>query len=138
MEISLKLAQAYGLELTVINELVKKASQSNGLGNLHVMSQAYDMMLDLLYAAPDFAEPRTKLVEASAAICGCDGTLCRLMGRGRSDMARELGEEVVPLAREIAHARLALHAGQGKDILKQSESVSRRALKLLERIRAAV
>ncbi len=138
LELSLEIARVYNLDAAPIEELVRSASRNNGLSNLHVMTQAHDMMLDLLYAASDFAEPRSKLVEAAAAICGCDGTLCRLIGRGRADQARELGEEVVPLAREIVHGRLALHAGQGKDILKQSESISRRALKLLERIRATV
>lgn len=97
-----------------------------------------DQVTNLLYGTPALVEPRSAIVRASAAICGCDGTLCRLMAMGKLDQAHELGRRVDPLAHELTRLRLQLRRGHGADIHAAAEDLSRQVVALLGQIRAQV
>jgi hypothetical protein len=92
--------------------------------------------LNLVYDSPAIYEARTKIIQASAAVCACDGSLCRLLARGKSDVARQWGFKVVPLAREFTNLRLELRRGRGAEILGQCQAVAARACEILAEIRA--
>ena len=100
------------------------------------MRKVRDDLLSLIYESPAIYESRSSLIEAIAAVCACDGSLCRLLGRGKSDLARQLGFKVIPLAREFTSLRLELRRGQGAGILPQCKDLAKRSLDLLAEIRA--
>jgi hypothetical protein len=101
-----------------------------------MMRQARDELLGLIYDSPSIFAPRSKLIEACAAVCACDGSLCRLLGRGKVDIARQWGFKVIPLAREFTNLRLELRRGKGDAIMGQCENLALRAHSLLAEIRA--
>ncbi|MDZ4861310.1 MAG: hypothetical protein SGI88_20245 [Candidatus Hydrogenedentes bacterium] len=133
---NLALAQTYGLDTAPIEVLFQRSVNGAPMQNLAAMDEAYDKLIDLMYAAPQIRDTRSRIIEASSGICACDGALCRLIGKGKSDLAKEWGLKVIPLAREITHLRLELRRGKGGEILEFAEDVAKRTLELLKEIRA--
>ncbi|HEO69845.1 MAG TPA: hypothetical protein ENN80_01180, partial [Candidatus Hydrogenedentes bacterium] len=121
-----KLLERYGADLREVNTVLERVGQGNVLDDLDSMKAARDRVLDVSYAIPAVSEPRSKLVEARAALCGCDIDLCALLGRGEVEKTEELGEAVMPLARELAHLRLELRSGRGPQIRQHCEELSER------------
>ncbi|HOS01563.1 MAG TPA: hypothetical protein PKZ01_00675 [Candidatus Hydrogenedentes bacterium] len=132
-----KIAQTYGLNTAEIEENLEQGEASGGLLNsLAYMDRARAQLVDLIYDAPAISIARSRVIEASAALCACDGALCRVMARGKVEKARELGQRLTPLAREFIHMRLELRLGHGSAIVQHAESVVRRTLELLAEIRS--
>ena len=100
------------------------------------MRAVRDRLLNAIYRSPALITPRSKLIQASAGICACDGTLCRLLGKGKVDPAHEYGLRVLPLTRELAQLRLQLRNGRGPEIERECEELAARILRLLAEIRA--
>ncbi|NUM52150.1 MAG: hypothetical protein HUU46_00760 [Candidatus Hydrogenedentes bacterium] len=136
LSFNLALAQTYGLDTGDVEVLFQRSVSGDPIQNLEAMDQAYDMLVDLMYSAPPIRDTRSRIIEASSAVCACDGALCRLMGKAKIDLAKEWGLKVIPLAREITHLRLELRRGKGQQVLSYAEDVSKRTLALLKEIRA--
>ena len=133
---NMKLASAYNLSYASIEEALRNPGNGSKPEQLESVHAAHSALVNLIYDAEDIHLARSKIIEASSAVCACDGALCRLMSRGKIDTARELGEGVVPLAREFTALRLELRRGNGAGILATSDDLSRRSLNMLARIRA--
>jgi hypothetical protein len=136
LSFDLPLAAAYGLNVEAIEAMMETAASSPGIEALHIMERARESVLNVLYQTSEPAMSRSKLVEVSATVCACDGTLCRLLGQGKSDQARQLGFKVIPLARELTHLRLELARGRGAAILEHCQGLAKRAAEVLAEIRA--
>ncbi len=132
---NMNLARAYGLNTEPI-ERIAKTNDGSPIDDLETMDCARDMLVDLMYMAASIRDPNSKITEASAAICACDGVLCRLISRGKMDLAKEWGLKVIPLAREMTHLRLEIRRGRGHDVLRHCEDLTTRVLHLLADIRA--
>ena len=130
------IAHGYNLDLCEVQRLLDDAERGDPLHNLLKTRQARDLLIDTLYGSPHYAQARSEIIQASAGICGCDGTLCRLLGMGKVEQARELGLKVLPLTRQMAQLRLQLRQGHGKDIQEQCSELSAKTLKLMAEIRA--
>ena len=136
LNFDLPLAQAYGLDASNIEWRMAGIGHSTSPEALDNMRQACDILLDLIYASPELCESRSKLIEVSAALCACDGSLCRLLGHGKADIARQFGFKVIPLAREMTHLRIELRQGQGSAILGHCQDLAKRTADILYEIRA--
>jgi len=132
----LALTQVYGIRTTDIEKMIEDVQHHSGHEALSTMQHVREALLNLVYSSPVIYEPRSKIIEASAAVCACDGSLCRLLGRGKVEQARQWGFKVVPLAREFTNLRLELRRGRGAAILDQCNDLAQRALNLLAEIRA--
>lgn len=130
------LVQAHGIGTVGIEDIIASLGPESGYDDLDTMRRARDAMLNLVYDSPAIYEARTRIIEASAAVCACDGSLCRLLGKGRSDVARQWGFKVVPLAREFTNLRLELRRGRGAEIGEQCRALALRANAILAEIRA--
>ncbi|MBI4557122.1 MAG: hypothetical protein HY706_06015 [Candidatus Hydrogenedentes bacterium] len=133
----LHLVSVYGLDAREVQHLIDSIGSGDHLRDLQTMDRARDMLVDFIYDSPSICEARSGIIAASAAVCACDGALCRLLNRGKPEQAREFGLRVVPLAREFTHLRLELRQGKGEAILPHCKDVENRALGLLSEIRAA-
>jgi len=136
MEFDLALLHVHGIATAEIDDMLADVSSEGGPRDLETMQHARDALLNLVYNSPAIYEARTKLIEACAAVCACDGSLCRLLGRSKVELARQWGFKVTPLAREFTSLRLELRRGRGAEIIKQCEDLARRTHKLLAEIRA--
>ena len=136
LQINQRLARAYELNTGPVEKIVGDISSGAGPEGLEGLEEAKRTLLNLLYESAPYRESNSKIIETSAAVCACDGALCRLMARGQTNLAGDLGTKVVPLAREFTKLRLELREGHGKKILGQSQKLSKRALNLLAEIRA--
>ncbi|MDQ1258042.1 MAG: hypothetical protein QG656_2651, partial [Candidatus Hydrogenedentes bacterium] len=81
---------------------------------------------------------RSGLIEASAALAGCDIALCALLGRGKVDEAEELGKKVIPLAKRLARLRIELRQGRGAGIVAYCDALGKRSAQVLTEIRARI
>ena len=136
LSFNLALAQTYGLDTGEAEVLFQRSVSGDPIQNLEAMDRAYDVLVDLMYSSAAIRDTRSRIIEASSAVCACDGALCRLMGKAKIDLAKEWGLKVVPLAREITHLRLELRRGRGQQVLSYAQDVSKRTLALLKEIRA--
>ncbi len=136
LQIKRRLARVYELNTGPVEESIDDLSSGSGPEGLERLEEAKRSLFNLLYGAAPYCESNSKIIETSAAVCACDGALCRLMARGQTNLAGELGTKVVPLAREFTKLRLELREGHGKKILGQCQKLSKRALSLLSDIRA--
>jgi len=136
--LNLGLARRYELDIRSVQQRVSLVGLGQPLEDLREMQNARNTLLNILYAAPDLTEPRSKLIEASAGITACDAALCRLHDKGKIELSHELGRRVLPLTQELAQLRLRLRRGQGGEIRGQCEDVARRTLELLAEIRATL
>lgn len=136
INIDLDLAQHYDLDTSEAMRLIRQAEAGEAIECLLAMRMARDALTDLIYSAPKLYAPRSNLIQASAAICGCDGSLCRLLGMGRVDEAHELGRKVIPLTREMTSLRLQLRNGRGTEIEAACDDLKARTLAHLGEIRS--
>ena len=136
LQFNIELAKAYGLAIGGIEADLERLDGKHGPDDLDIAEAAMARLTNLAYETPAIREARSAIIEASAAVCGCDGGLCRLMQRGKGERAVELGEEVVPLAAEFTQLRLELRRGKGADIANQSKELAARAMVLLRKIRS--
>ena len=135
-KLNLALTQAHGVDAPAVEEKLNTTGHGDLLHDLVTTHTIRAMTLNLIYQSPNIRRPRSKLIETASALCACDGALCRLLNKGRADQARELGLNVLPIARESTQLRLELRTGKGEQILPHCENLSARALTLLEHIRA--
>jgi hypothetical protein len=133
---NLELAKAYGLDVAMAERFLHNATTGDPLADLETMDKASDLLINTVYDEPAIFQARSHIIEASAAVCACDGALCRLMNRGKVDQAREWGLRVAPFAREFTTLRLELRRGQGSKAFSHCEGLAKRALALLNDIRA--
>ncbi len=133
---NMRLARNYGLELADIETSLASLNGAPDPMDLDVVQAAKDQLTDMIYATEAIREARSGIIEASAAVCGCDGALCRLMELGKGEQARELGREVIPLASEFTKLRLELRRGNGGKIIEQAHDNAARSKALLQRIRS--
>ncbi len=131
----LALARAYNLDTSDIEWRLSGIGDGGDPKALESIRHARDILLDIVYDAPSLYESNSEIVSISAAICACDGSLCRLLSQGKSEQARQMGFKVIPLAREMSHLRLELHMGKGREILEHCKALSRRTLETLHEIR---
>ncbi len=136
LSINMRLARHYNIDVSPIEEFLNGPREGDTLEKLAHMDWARDRLLDLIYENPEISDARSRIIEASAGLCACDGALCRLHGMGKAELARELGLKVLPLARELTHMRLELRHGRGKHVLDQARGLSLRTLEMLDEIRA--
>lgn len=136
--LDLSLARRYELDVNLIPaRLAGLTSEAPNLA-LGKSKDIRDFLTNILYSTPQLVEPRSALVSASAAICGCDGTLCRMMTMGKIDQAHELGRRVEPLSGELTKLRLQLRRGHGAEILEPAKQLVEEVAALLGQIRAQV
>ena len=135
---NIDLARAYGLDTRPVEDLIGGVGGSDDVKKLEIADQASDMLVDLLYSSPATAEARSCIIDATAAVCACDGVLCRLMGRGKIGQAQDMGRKVIPLAQEFTSLRIELRKGRGAGILEQARDLVRRSRVVLEELRAIV
>ncbi len=136
MQFGIELAQAYNLDIGGIEADLERLDGKHGPEDLDIAGAAMSHLTDLTYETASIREARSGIIEASSAVCGCDGGLCRLMQLGKRERAIELGREVVPLAAEFTRLRLELRRGKGAEITKQSKELAARGLAVLRQIRA--
>jgi hypothetical protein len=139
LEFHLGLARTYGLDTTAIDDLIGRTEGSEDvMESLALMDRARDLLVNLTYECDAISHARSRIIEATSAVCACDGALCRLVNRGRGEEANQWGRRVIPLAREFTQLRLELRAGRGEAIVEHSEGLVRRALRLLGEIRGLI
>lgn len=138
LHFNLKLARAYDLDFAQIETRLDAVEERASHEGLTTIQWARDALHNLIYDSPAISQSRSKIIEASAAVCACDGALCRLMHVGKTDQARELGRRVVPLAREFTNLRLDLRRGNGAQIYQACENLVERSLEILAEIRAEI
>ena len=131
----LELTKKNGMNTDDIEKLMEKAAKASNYKSLATMRQCKDTLFNLMYSSEAICETRGKLNATSAALCGCDGVLCRMFGRGKADQSRELGVKTLPLAKELINLRKELHSGRGSEITHQCEGLAKRAIKLLNELR---
>jgi len=134
--VDLGLARRYDLPVTPVQRLMQEVGMGDPLQDIRKTRKARNQLIDILYEAPHVIGPRGRLIQISAAVCGCDGALCRLLGRGKAGVARDFGLKVLSVARELTHLRLRLREGEGLQIDECCADLAQRTLRLLEEIRA--
>lgn len=132
---TLELVRKYDLDCSLIEESLQGIGDQARPENIGVVHRARSALTDLLQGDAEIAELQSNLFHARAAICGCDGAVCRLMEKGKMDIGRNLGDGITPIAAEITQLRLEMKHGSGKGYVESSGSLAERALKLLEIIR---
>jgi len=136
--LDLSLARRYEIDIRQVQEYMRSVGMGTPLEDLRATQAARDLLVNLLYRAPRLVQARSKLVEASAGICGCDGALCRLLASGRIEETRELGHQVVALTKDLTRLRIQLRRGRGMEILDECTRLAEAAVKLLGQIRGAL
>lgn len=136
MRFNLRLAKAYKLDYGDIEERLEGASNGTDARDLEAIRSAKDELVNLIYTTPEIAESRSTIIETRAAVCACDGALCRLLGQQNPDRIEELGAAVVSLAAEFTQLRLELWRGNGAKVAEHCDELKDRMLALLADIRA--
>jgi hypothetical protein len=131
----LQLAKTYGLDYGRVEQLIESVHPEQSMAGLETMDKARDMLVNLTYASSIITDARSQLIAATAAACACDGALCRMLSRGKAELARDYGMKVIPLAREFTNLRLDLQRGKGAAIADHTRQLSKRILNLLAEIR---
>jgi hypothetical protein len=137
LRVNLGLARAYGLHPHEVEKVLDGVGTGDPMLDLEIMDHARNELLDLIYTAPVVGEARSRLIGIRSGLCACDGALCRLLSMGKAEQARDLGLQVLPLAREMTNMRLELRAGKGESVIARSEDLIQRTLSLLDTIRSA-
>lgn len=131
----LDFAHRFHLNLADIEDHLRKSFEGSPQERMAQTHRIRDMLTDLFYRTPEIAQPRSKLLQVSAAICGCDGALCRLLGKGKADPAHEMGLKLLPYVRELMRLRLAFYRGEGLAAYGDFEKLAGQCLDLLTAIR---
>lgn len=132
----LGLARRHNLDTRNVQRSLHLIGTGEPLADAAKTLEAREQLVNLIYRAPKLAGARSSLTKAGAAICACDGALCRLLTNGQVDAAFEMGVSVLPLARKMAGLRLKVRRNHDDDLIEQAEDLTRLSLKLLDRIRA--
>ena len=122
LAINMRLARQYSIDVSPVEQLLQGPLGGDTLEALSHTDRARDRLLDLLYENPEISDARSRIIEVSAALCACDGALCRLHGQGKTERAHELGLKLLFFARELTHMRLELRHGRGKHVLNQTKA----------------
>lgn len=134
--INLGLARRYNLDVSTIQRSIRQIGTRAPIEDAQITLEAKEQLVNLLYTAPELAATQSTLTKAGAALCACDGALCRLIGNGQMDRAKDMGINVLPLARRAAELRLRLRRGEGKEIFESATELSASTLSILDQIRA--
>ena len=132
--VDLELARQYRLDLRGIENALNNPVSDASIGELVQVRDARERLFNLIYATPDICEPNAMLMKASSVICGCDEALSALHGRGRTEVARELGVKVLPLSRSLTVLRLQMRRGYGLRILPEASALVQSGTDLLREI----
>jgi len=130
-----QMARNYGLDTGEIEASLEALNGTGSLACLSIVKAAADQLTDMLYANEAITRARSSIIEASAACCGCDGALCRLMALGKGDYAQAAGPEVVALAREFTRQRVELRRGNAAAVIESAEATAVRGEEILKRLR---
>jgi hypothetical protein len=134
--LDLGLARRHNLDTRSVQRSLHQIGTGAPLEDALKTLEAREQLVNLIYRAPELAAARSSLTKAGAAICACDGALCRLLGTGQVDAAFEMGVSVLPLARKIAGLRLKVRRNHDEDLIQQANDMTRQSLTLMEKIRA--
>lgn len=134
--LDLSLARRYNLDIREVQRKMQDIGVGVPLQDALKTLEAREHLINLLYRAPTLTAARSNLIRAGAALCACDGALCRLLGTGHVDAAFNIGQNVLPLARRMAQLRLSVRRNHPMDLINETESVTKDALSLMEHIRA--
>lgn len=135
IELDLSLARRYNLDIQDVQRNLRQVGVGEPLEDSLKTLEAREQLVNLLYCAPAFAEARSNLIQVGAAVCACDGALCRLMNNGKIDTAFEMGEEVLPLARRAVGLRLNVRRNHRENLAAEAQELMGETLALMERIR---
>ncbi len=133
---AMTLGQAYALDLSPVEAGLSAPGAPSDPAHLDAVERARDHILELVYATSNIRDPHSSILQASSAICGCDGALCRLMELGKGTLARQIGTEVIPLAAELTRYRMAWRQGEGESVAVSAKENAARCVRLLDRIRS--
>lgn len=133
---TLDVARAYGLACGEVENTLDGIGSGIHAETIDIVHQARGDLIDILEDDSDYAQLNAKLYQIRSMMCACDGALCRLMERGKNDLARAIGEELTPMASEIIQMRLELKQGNAKRYLDAAESLGNRMLETLNRVRS--
>jgi len=133
--LDLGLARRYEMDIGPAQEFMKRTGLGDTMHDLREASQARAYLTNTIEGHHDLVSARSHLVSASAAICGCDGVLCRMYDQGRVDEAHEHGRHVLPLAKLLTDLRLKLRRGHATQIGEGCVQLSRDCIKLLGELR---
>lgn len=136
MTFDLVLLRAYGVDVGPVEAVLARMGRGAIMDDLATMRRARDMVFDRVYDTPALCETRSKIIEANAVVCACDGALCRLMRHGNEERVRQLGLKVIPFARQFTNMRLELRRGRGAAILEPCKQLVERSRQVLAEIRA--
>lgn len=133
--LDLSLARRYDIDITAVQERMMGVGLHSPLEDLESMRLARDGIVNLLFDAPKLVEPRSKLIQASAAICGIDGVLCRMLAAGRVEHTYQYGHKAVALTQQLIRLRMALRRGKGGEINPLCDKLAEDTVALLHEIR---
>jgi hypothetical protein len=135
VSLDLSLAKRYDLPVDPVIQTMRQLGLHAPIKEIDMTKKARDYLTNVLYGAPIIRETRSQLLRAAAAICACDGALCRLLAQGRADEAHEYGLKVVRNARELTHYRLQLRRGKAAEVFERAQKLADDVLVLLNKIR---
>lgn len=134
VSIDLSLARRYNLNVDEAVKLVLSLGHGKPMDDLLQMLEVRNFLLNEIYSDDRIVESRSKLIQASAIICGCDTLLSEMMGSGKTDLAYEMGLRIIPLANTMTNLRLKLRRGHGPEITETCENVMKSSYALLQEI----
>lgn len=134
--LDLALARRYNLDVSMVQHHLRHMVSPRPMEEMPKSKDARDHLVNKLYTCPDLLGARSAILRASAAICGCDGSLCRMMGFGKTQLAHDFGLKVAPLSSELTSLRLQMRRGEGKQIVQRADILADRVVALLSDIRA--
>ncbi|HIJ66211.1 MAG TPA: hypothetical protein HPP77_09715, partial [Candidatus Hydrogenedentes bacterium] len=88
---NMTLAREYHLDTAEVEAMTAGVGDAASFDALQPMDRARDVLFNLIQRSAAFCEARSKILDVFAAAKACDGALCRLLGRGKVEQARELG-----------------------------------------------
>ncbi len=137
IDLDLETARRFNLDIAALQSLAHLAKQGSYTEQFAQTRQIREALTNTFYNTPGYCDISSRLTQISAALCGCDGALCRLLGKGKADTAHEMGLRVLPLARELAQLRLRFRQGSDVDLQGNCDKLAKDSLELLKSIRAA-
>jgi hypothetical protein len=135
MGLDLGLARRYNLDIGEPQEMMRKIGVGLPLDDLQAAKRARDGLTNMLYRHGGLVQARSALLDASAALCGCDGALCLLYDRGRAEEAHERGVEVMAMSQKLSRLRLKMRRGRAADIIGECRALATDAVSMLGALR---
>lgn len=137
--IEVRLAEAYQIDPGAIEQYLDRDLTGQDMEKfLLEVRDAYSALQDRIHAHHALSTVRSHIIESMSVACASDGALCRLVRRGRLEEAHDLGEKLLPIAKEFTNLRLELRAGNAGRVIGHADEVRSRALAVLNEIRSAV